>query len=211
MLLYIAGPYRDSKKDGIRKNIMAAREVAAAVWGAGHVAICPHLNTFHFEEFGFPDGIYLEGDLKILARCDGILMMSNWSKSAGAIRERGYAEENGIPIFYEIPPLHPVEKTSPVQIEAFIHTIMQMYRTHLDKNRDYSPANILGTGEVGVVTRIWDKTARLLNLLGCRLSCGLGAWTAGMPPQNEAVDDTYLDLANYAVIGWLVRNGKWGL
>ena len=41
-----------------------------------------------------------------------------------------------------------------------------MYRTHLSKNNDYSPSNILGTGEVGTITRMWDKVARLSNLSG---------------------------------------------
>ena len=47
-----------------------------------------------------------------------------------------------------------------------------MYQVYLEKNRDYSPMNILATGMVGVATRIWDKTARILSLLGWNLQTG---------------------------------------
>jgi len=214
MIIYIAGPYRGSKKQ-IDEHIARARALAIRVWQVGHVALCPHLNTAHFEvDAKLPDSAYLDGDLKLLARCDAVVTLNGWERSAGALEEVEFAVEHGIPVYSEefLPPLHPTERRSPVQTDAFIDTVMQMYRTHLKKNQDYSPANILGTGEIGLATRLWDKTARLLNLLGISLSIK----AAGMfvpptePPACEALDDTYLDLATYGVIGLLLRQGKWG-
>ena len=49
--------------------------------------------------------------------------------------------------------LHPTEATSPRQVHEFINVIMRMYRIHLNKNADYSPSNILGTGEIGLTTQ----------------------------------------------------------
>jgi len=49
-LIYIAGPFRADTLFGIEKNVMMAREYAAAVWAAGAVGICPHANTgFSFQ------------------------------------------------------------------------------------------------------------------------------------------------------------------
>ncbi len=225
MLIYIAGPYRGN----VEENIANARKAAIAVWEAGHVAVCPHLNTAHFEkDCSCTDEQYLNGTLQMLARCDAAIFLWNWQESQGAREEMRYCQEHGIPtgilmkrdspeiqeweIASLLPCPHPVEDRSPQQAQAFIETVMKMYRVHLQKNMDYSPVNILGTGQVGSVVRLWDKTARLMNLLGFRLEMK-GPATYEPPsrePNYEAVEDTFLDLANYAVIALLLRLGKWG-
>lgn len=62
--------------------------------------------------------------------------------------------------------IHPTEAARPLQAQAFRQIIEQMYQVHLDKNYDYSPANVLGAGDMGLVTRSWDKLARIMNLSG---------------------------------------------
>jgi nucleoside 2-deoxyribosyltransferase len=110
-----------------------------------------------------------------------------------------------------IPPLHPTETRSPVQVKAFQEVIQKLYRTHLKKNADYSPANILGTGEIGLVTRLWDKMARLMNLSGFDISVTEPAEYGGKrEAMNEPLEDAYLDLSCYGIIGKLLRDGKWG-
>jgi hypothetical protein len=103
---------------------------------------------------------------------------------------------------------HPTEESSPEQCAEFRKIIEQMYQTHLDKNADYSPMNILATGFVGVVTRIWDKVARLMNLTGFDIR--KGTLNAFKEPKNESVEDTLLDLANYAVIALILKRERWG-
>lgn len=66
------------------------------------------------------------------------------------------------------------------------------------KQKDYGPGNISATGEQGVVTRIADKSARLIQLVLKNVS-----------PNNESVEDSYKDTANYGIIGLLVRRGIW--
>ena len=70
------------------------------------------------------------------------------------------------PGFKEQPNIHPTESKSPLQCRNFRKFIEEMYQTHLDKNCDYSPANIVVMGEIGVLVRIWDKFCRLCNLYG---------------------------------------------
>lgn len=209
MLIYVAGAYRGN----VDENIANARKVAIDVWKAGHVAFCPHLNTAHFEEdSGIEDERFLAGDLDILARCEAIVLVPGWGASAGTKGEVEYAQLNGIPVFTypEIPPLHQTEMRSPIQVKAFLETVMQMYRIHLSKNADYSPMNVLGTGEIGLITRVWDKTARLLNLTGFRINAEMVGFEAPKQPRHESIDDTYLDLSVYAIIGLLLRKGQWG-
>lgn len=71
----------------------------------------------------------------------------------------------------------------------------------LSKHKDYGPKNISqspGGALNGLRVRMHDKLARINHLLD-----------SGKPPQNEALVDSFLDLANYAVIGMLVLNGQW--
>lgn len=66
------------------------------------------------------------------------------------------------------------------------------------KHSDYGKNNISISGQIGIVVRMMDKLARIQNLLN-----------KGTAPENEAMDDSWQDLANYAVIGKLIGNGKW--
>lgn len=71
----------------------------------------------------------------------------------------------------------------------------------LKKHEDYGPKNISespGGPLNGLNVRMYDKLARLENLL-----------VNNKAPKNESLRDTFLDLANYAIIGLLVLDGKW--
>lgn len=104
---------------------------------------------------------------------------------------------------------HPTEQKYPQQVAAFREIIEKMYSTHLDKNSDYSPMNILATGVVGLATRIWDKTARICNLLGFNLQTGEYS-EERKSKKDESIEDNLLDLAVYAIIALIFRMGKWG-
>ena len=71
----------------------------------------------------------------------------------------------------------------------------------LKKHADYGPMNISGApgGPMnGLRVRMYDKLARLNNLVD-----------TGDTPNYESIEDTFLDLANYAIIGLLVQRGQW--
>lgn len=213
MLLYIAGCYSAQSGRTVADHISLAREAAIAVWRTGNYALCPHMNTAHLDDEIDDPELFYAGTMELLRRCDGIVMLENWEESQGAIAELKHAQSVGMPVWYypELPDApHITEQRSPVQATAFMDTIMAMYRVHLDKNADYSPANILGTGEIGLMTRFWDKTARLMNLYGFRLDIRQAEYTVPMQPKNESIQDSWMDAAVYAIIAILLRQGKWG-
>ena len=98
-LIYIAGPYRDSRGEWfVRQNIRNAEKAAEFVWQHGGVAICPHKNTAGFGGLpGCPDEIWLEGDLEILRRCDAVWLVEGWQDSTGARNEHEEAARRSIP------------------------------------------------------------------------------------------------------------------
>jgi len=71
----------------------------------------------------------------------------------------------------------------------------------MKKQEDYGPLNIAlapGGAMNGLRVRMYDKLARLNNLAD-----------KGATPNYESIEDTLIDLANYAIIGLLVQRGQW--
>ena len=102
-VIYIAGPYRsDLGTYGVKKNIDRAWSVARKLWALGFAVICPHTNTAHMDGHGVSSQDFLDGDLEILRRCDGILMLPDWLSSDGAIGERNFALKEGISVYYMV-------------------------------------------------------------------------------------------------------------
>ncbi len=80
--------------------------------------------------------------------------------------------------------------------QAFEQVLAEMLKTFIKKNKDYGKGNILETKELGVVFRVNDKVKRLQHLL-----------TSNKKPENESVEETWIDIGVYAVIAVLYRRG----
>ncbi len=105
---------------------------------------------------------------------------------------------------------HPTEIRFPRQARLFREIMEKMYQTHLDKSADYSPANVLGAGEIGLCTRAWDKMARLMNLMGFKIELSDMKFEQPREPKNESIEDSILDLAVYCIIWLIYRRKAWG-
>jgi len=70
-------------------------------------------------------------------------------------------------------------------------------RTLCEKQNDYGPENIARFMHKGIILRLHDKVARLENLLN-----------NGIEAKNEAIDDTYMDIVGYAVIGLMLLDNS---
>jgi len=71
----------------------------------------------------------------------------------------------------------------------------------LSKHKDYGPSNIAnapGGALNGLRVRMHDKLARINNLVDNNVN-----------PEHESLEDSFKDMANYAIIGLLVLRGKW--
>lgn len=79
-------------------------------------------------------------------------------------------------------------------LKYFIECVVLLDR----KNRDYGTGNISAFGEKGVIVRLNDKVERLKTLV----------W-GDKHPEHEKVEDTWLDVANYGVIGLMCHRRDW--
>lgn len=95
-------------------------------------------------------------------------------------------------------------------LEAFTETTSKMVKTAEAKNNDYTVSEdpfdnfmaveLLGIceAEIGILTRMTDKLKRTVSLIKGKQSM----------VKSESLDDTLLDLANYAIILKLLREQR---
>lgn len=80
--------------------------------------------------------------------------------------------------------------------EAYQQVLDELMQMFLKKHRDYGKGNIQSVGELGIALRVTEKIERIKNLL---MKHG------GKLPANESVEETWIDVAVYAIIAVLVK------
>ncbi|MDH7475860.1 MAG: nucleotide modification associated domain-containing protein [Microgenomates group bacterium] len=80
--------------------------------------------------------------------------------------------------------------------QAFEKVCQEALATFIKKHKDYGKGNILDMGELGIAFRISEKFNRIKHLL-----------MNGKKPENESLDDSWIDIAVYAIIAILLRRG----
>jgi len=84
--------------------------------------------------------------------------------------------------------------------EVMAANMKRAFETFKKKQADYGSRNISVFGEPGVVVRANDKMQRIIQL----------AWHShSQNVSDEKVEDTWLDLAVYALIALMLRQGQW--
>lgn len=94
--------------------------------------------------------------------------------------------------------------TKPITFDESIHKLAEeIADLVINKQKDYGPRNILNSPfgvNVGLVVRIFDKLSRLYNLN-----------EKAKKPTNENIEDTWMDIVGYALIGLMVQRGLFEL
>ncbi len=100
---------------------------------------------------------------------------------------------------------HANDRVKSVKINAFEDRVFDLTNELagllLRKHNDYGPKNISQSpgGPInGLRVRMWDKIARINNLVD-----------NNHKPNYESLEDSFKDLANYAIIGLMVQRGQW--
>jgi len=82
--------------------------------------------------------------------------------------------------------VHPTEAKYPQQTTMWKDIDRELYVLHLNKNKDYSPANIVVVGLPGIIVRMWDKMSRIFNLFGL-----------SFPSLTKEIEDTKKECINF--------------
>ena len=96
-----------------------------------------------------------------------------------------------------------INNYDPKQFEINVREILQELGDLLiSKQNDYGPKNISdapGGPLNGLLVRMFDKMSRMVNLVYIRKA----------KAENEPLEDSFKDMANYGIIGLLVLRDKW--
>lgn len=99
-LIYVAGAY---KGDTVA-NTAKAEEISIALIRNKWNVFTPHKNTFGYEKYEdheLSESTWISMDLGMLERCDALYVINNWRESLGTQTEICFADEHGIPTFWE--------------------------------------------------------------------------------------------------------------
>lgn len=99
-------------------------------------------------------------------------------------------------------------------VRAVAPVLIQNLVTLEKKQRDYGPHNLTKFGTFGVIVRMGDKMERIVNMSKKAGSLGLAYGTDGhktldASTHNEPLADSFLDLANYALIAYVMQQNLW--
>lgn len=81
--------------------------------------------------------------------------------------------------------------------QAFAEVNQELLDMFLKKHKDYGKGNILSVQELGIALRISEKIERIKHIL-----------MQGNKPNNESIEETWVDIGVYAVIAVLLRRGQ---
>jgi hypothetical protein len=117
----------------------------------------------------------------------------------------GYGDDNSLDRFQEWYDNLPADARKKIADSEFINDIWGVLdgagNLLIRKHHDYGPKNIAhspGGALNGLRVRMWDKVARINNLLDSQVN-----------PSNESLRDSFIDLLNYSAIAILVLDKKW--
>jgi len=74
----------------------------------------------------------------------------------------------------------------------------EIFEVFKSKQKDYGPNNIALLQDPGILVRMTDKFMRLDTL-----------YRSGENPSNEPIEDTWTDIADYAIIALMCLRGHW--
>jgi hypothetical protein len=86
--------------------------------------------------------------------------------------------------------------------QRYLSAAQHMYETFCRKNHDYGPQNLAVGGAQGITLRLSDKVSRLWQVTGIK---NVGRAMVN----NESTEDTFMDSANYSIVGYLIVRGEW--
>ena len=87
------------------------------------------------------------------------------------------------------------------EISHLDEILTELKITMVQKHQDYGPLNIAhapGSPMNGLLVRMHDKMSRINHLVD-----------SGATPENESLRDSFMDIANYAIIAMMVLDKQW--
>lgn len=103
VFVYLSGPITAKHGATIEENVAAGVRVFLDCLRAGLPVFCPHLSAAFPTAWTAVDyEAWMAYDFAVIDRCTHVLMLPRWETSSGAVREKDYAEQRGIPVVFSV-------------------------------------------------------------------------------------------------------------
>jgi len=99
MFVYLSGPITATQDKTVERHVADAVAIYLEFMRHGIPSFCPHLSAAFPSAFTVNYEIWMAYDLAVIDRCTHMVMMPGWEQSAGAVRERAYANVCDLPIW----------------------------------------------------------------------------------------------------------------
>jgi hypothetical protein len=107
VFVYLSGPMTAKQGYTVEQNVHAGLRAHLDLLQRGIPNFCPHLGGGYPSAWtDVPWDAWLEYDLAVIDRCTHLLMLPRWETSAGALKEKAYAEQRGVPVLFTLDELH---------------------------------------------------------------------------------------------------------
>lgn len=117
---------------------------------------------------------------------------------------------NGVAIWPELTVMPDIFVENSFEAE-FQKIYSEAFSLLVEKQRRYGNSNIEQLGLYGVIGRIsFDKISRALKFMNGKVVAGKVELDALDDATDESLEDTLLDIANYALIAIALKRGVWG-
>lgn len=100
VFVYLSGPITPKNGYMMQQNIEATLPTFYQCLEEGFPAFLPHLCGLAVGCEGVDYRTWMNYDFAVIRRCTHVLMLDRWETSSGALEEKKFAEEIGIPVFY---------------------------------------------------------------------------------------------------------------
>lgn len=87
---------------------------------------------------------------------------------------------------------------------TYAFLLEDMHRLLVKKQRDYGPLNIMEFSNIGLIVRMFDKVARLKNLMQKSSNIKNSIFVNAV--DDESIVDTLMDLIGYSTIGLMLND-----
>lgn len=109
LFIYLSGPMTAKHGYTVEENVSQGLRAHLDLLKRGIPNFCPHLGGAFPSAWTDVDWeTWLRYDLAVIDRCTHVLLLPRWETSAGALREKAYAEAKGLPILFDMSELEKV-------------------------------------------------------------------------------------------------------
>ena len=101
LLYYLAHPYvSDPLLNTLKANRLAARLISKGYYIYSPLSMTHYIDVeLKYMKIEMPNAEWVDYDMKMLSKCDAIIMSGDWRNSKGCLREKEYMKKNNKPAF----------------------------------------------------------------------------------------------------------------